>query len=89
MDNWILFCEENKIEYFKGACDIAISYLVRKTKDLKVINIEGQVFTHCNYLGDPCHRGQIDYNKLISCHNMSLKDFDDFTNLLLENNYFI
>lgn len=89
MDEWIALCNKYKLSHLTCACDVGIAYLVhKKVSGLKTIDIPGLVFSHCNYLGFPCHPHAHDYNKLISCHNMSLNDFDKFTAILTKQRYF-
>jgi hypothetical protein len=90
MEYWFNICKNNNVDYLIPCCDVGIAYLVSLDEiNTEIINIPELVFTHCNYLGIPCHPNQIDYNKLISCHNMTLNDFDNFTMILNQNNYFI
>lgn len=90
VEEWSQICRKYDLKYLYPACDVAISYLIqKKTDNLKIIIIPGLVFTNCNYLGYPCHKNQINYTDLISCHNMSLEDFDNFYTILSNNNYFI
>jgi hypothetical protein len=72
--------------YLKTACDVNIGYLVHKF-NIKTIIISG--FYHCNYLGNPCCKNKFSYSDILSCHSMSLKDFDDFNEILISNNYYI
>lgn len=90
VDSWINICIKNNIQYLIPACDVAIAYLIQQPIiNTNIIKINELSFIYCNYLGYPCHHNQINYKMLISCHNMSLIDFDNFTNLLIKNNYFI
>ena len=90
MNEWILICKKNNIEYLISACDVGIAYLVNlKEISAKTIDVGELVFTHCNFRGYPCHAGKINYETLVSCHNMSLSDFDEFTQILKKNNYFV
>jgi hypothetical protein len=88
--NWIQTCITNNSPQLIPACDVAISYYLQFAEiNTQIIKADGLLFTHCNYKGEPCHKNQIVLQKLISCHLMSLEDFDNFTNILEENNYFI
>jgi hypothetical protein len=87
-DEWIKMCNERHAHFLCDACDCAISYLLQKF-NTQIIDIPGLVFTHCNYQGHPCHLNQIIHSDLVSCHNMSLEDFDSFTLILKNNNYFV
>jgi hypothetical protein len=90
VDDWILLCKENCNEYLIPACDVGIAYLINLQEiNAKTIHCGDFIFTYCNYKGFPCHVNKICMNNLISCHNMSLNDFDEFTNILINNNYFL
>jgi len=72
------------IAYFLSFPDINSEVI--KTNDLS--------FTNCNYKGlcygyYNCHSREIKVEDIISCHNMSMTDFDDFTKILEDHNYFI
>jgi hypothetical protein len=72
------------------ACDFAISYfLQQENMNVEIIKADDLVFTHCNYLGHPCHQNQIDLKKLVSCHCMSPEDYANYTKLLHDNNFFL
>lgn len=64
------------------ACDVAMGYLA-KIVQANTISLQG--FYHCNYKGYPCHINQFKYDDIISCHLMTLQDFDDFTEILQKN----
>jgi hypothetical protein len=88
MDNWKIVCERNNVvETLYPACDVAISYYLQTRTNMNIVKVDG--FSHCNYVGHPCHPGQIDITKIISCHLMSLEDFEMFTQILKNNNYFL
>ena len=90
VDEWVQLCINNNIQYLIPACDVGIAYIVNlKEIESKTIYTDEFTFIHCNFRGYPCHCGKINVKNLISCHNMSLHDFDEFTNILKNNNYFI
>jgi len=90
MKDWINVCINSNEINLIPACDVAISYYLQlDNKDTKIIKTNDLSFTFCNYKGYPCHINQIDITKIISCHLMSLDDFDEFTQILIDNNYFI
>ena len=87
---WIKICNENDINRLIPACDVGIAYLVNLEEiSSKTIDCGELLFTYCNFRGNPCHPNKINVANLIACHNMSLNDFDEFTAILKENNYFI
>ncbi len=89
MDEWLRICREYNLKNLEPACDVGIAYLVQLPEiNSEIIKSTEFEFTHCNYLGIPCHIRRVDYTKLISCHLMSLMDFDIFTQFLERNNYF-
>lgn len=61
------------------ACDVGMGYIAHKL-DILVIKMLG--FYHCNHKGHPCHINQVRYEDIISCHCMSLEDFDEFSEIL-------
>lgn len=91
MTAWI----ETTIQYgvFKDlhwASDVAIAYYLQQGMfDVHIIKMDDLSFIHCNYLGIPCHTGEVDMSKIIACHCMSGKDFNDFTEILKNNSYFV
>jgi len=90
MSNWIYICNNISKKELISACDVAISYYLQENNfDVEIIKTEDLSFIHCNYLGYPCHINQIDITKIITCHLMSINDFNVFTKILESNNYFI
>jgi len=95
---WNEICiESNKIDLVP-ASDVALSYYLQNIvgDNLKIIENKQQFFG-CNYKGIVHHKGTghflccnniINLKTLISCHCMTSTDFDEFTNILEENNYF-
>jgi hypothetical protein len=59
-------------------CDVCLCYFLKKN-NCEFIK-ENTLFFGCGYLGYPCHIGY--KPNIISCHNMSLLDFDNYTKLL-------
>jgi hypothetical protein len=89
VDDWLLICKNNNLPHLEGACDVSIAYYLQKHySDINIIKANEYEFNHCNYMGLPCHISRVRINDIISCHNMSLSDFDNFNNILLQNNYF-
>lgn len=62
------------------ACDLALCYYL-KIHDCNLIK-DDESFFHCNHKGFPCHPGRNLGINIVACHNMSLSDFDDYTNIL-------
>jgi hypothetical protein len=90
MKEWPGICINNKSENLIAACDVGISYYLQlDNMNTKIIKTNDLSFIHCNYKGVPCHINEIDIKTIISCHSMSLNDFDEFTKLLIENDFFI
>lgn len=86
MDDWTLFCKKHNREDMIPSCDIAIAYYLSNI-DCKKIEIDG--FYHCNHKGSPCHKDQVNYQDIVSCHSMSPNDFQEWTYLLETNNYYL
>jgi hypothetical protein len=89
VESWIHICRVNNIEQLIPSCDVAISYFLQKHVFPEIIKTDGLSFIHCNHRGTPCHIGEIIMKDIISCHSMSLFDFDDFYNILSKNNHFM
>jgi hypothetical protein len=85
----IIYCLNN-ICYLKDSCDVLIAYYARSFHI-----IENQAFVSYNHKGYcynntfNCCAGKLKVNELISCHNMTLSDFDEYHKLLQDNNYYI
>ena len=89
MEDWIRVCSTNNVNYLINACDVGIAYYLDQP-ELKATFVDGgEAFISCNYRGNPCCLNKIDMTKIISCHLMSLQDFQDFTQILEGNNYFM
>ena len=88
-EKWIEICNSNDLEYLLPSCDVGISYFLQNLVEHRVVKTEDLSFLHCNHRGAPCHNGQINMSNIISCHNMSLSDFDEFYNILLNNNFYL
>ena len=87
MNLWKSVCNRSNHQDLITACDVAAGYLVQMSDIHSTIKKE-KGFYHCNYKGYPCHINKFIYRDIISCHNMSLDDFDMFNNILLDNNFF-
>jgi len=89
MSDWINICIQNNIQHLIPACDVAVSYYVQQ-ENIKatIIYADDLTFLTCNYLGYPCHLHKVNIQSIIACHNMSIDDFYNYTQILQENNYF-
>lgn len=88
-EKWIDVCRNNNVETLYSCCDVAISYFLQVYVNATLVKTHGLSFIHCNYKGHPCHFGQVNMSEIVSCHNMSLQDFDDFYDILQKNHFFI
>ena len=88
--DWLRICYTNNKNDLYGACDVSISYYLQ-TLNIRprVITFDGLQFTHCNYMGFPCHVGETDITELMSCHLMSAIDFELYTEILLMNDFYV
>lgn len=88
---WIQLCiDQNIVRDLAGASDVAIACLIQiPNVNSTIVKVDDMSFLHCNYKGFPCHINHVDVKNIISCHNMSLGDFDCFTKILEDNNYFV
>jgi len=89
-DDWNELCSKNNYYYYLGACDLAIAYYLQHP-DIQstVIKADDCLFNGCNYKGNPCHSDVIHTKNIITCHFMSLEDFDEFNKILKLNNYYV
>jgi hypothetical protein len=87
---WEKICTVYKLDNLKAACDVLIAYYLKNSQIIK-----DQSFIHCNHKGYCCNNiykccsGKFDIKNIISCHSMTLTDFDEYTKLLQDNNYFL
>jgi len=89
---WEDICNSNYVHYLKVACDVLIGYYVKDIKDIEIIK-KNKCFKGCNHKGYANNNtfkccNIVNINELISCHYMTLSDFDEFYSILEENNYF-
>jgi hypothetical protein len=93
VEDWLRICSENAANDphdLTGACDVSISFYLQQTNITAQLVIDDELrFLNCNYMGSPCHPGQTDHSKIISCHLMSDMDFAAFTAILKQNNFFV
>ena len=93
MKTWKNICDNNNSSYLYPACDVCIGYYVELLELKTIINNDG--FVSCNYRGfydsnrQRCCGENIKIENIITCHFMSLQDFDYFYKILNQNNYFI
>jgi hypothetical protein len=91
---WERLCIDNNVSDLIVACDVCISYYLQINNFMLVSDItrNDELFFACNYKGlydgKICCGERVDMRKLIACHFMSLDDFNDFTILLKNNNYY-
>ena len=90
-NNWINICNNSNNTYLIDSCDVQIAYNLKN--NIEFIK-DNESFYSCNYKGfssdnNICCASKIKIDKIISCHNMSLSDFDEFTILLENNNYYL
>jgi hypothetical protein len=86
---WIQLCDEQHIDSLRPACDVAIAYYLQQPHHQVHVLKADEEFINCNYLGWPCHMGQIHLHKLLVCHLMDAPSCHAFTQLLEANNYFL
>ena len=80
--NWESICNKNNIPGLIDCCDVALPFFIyRHIKDYKIYSIYDG-FYRCNYKGfvhgKECCTKKIDTRKIITCHFMSLDDFDEY-----------
>jgi len=77
-------------EYLTPACDVALCYFAQNLR-FKMVKLPDVVFRACNHKGFPCHQGSIfeKVDMIASCHLMTTNDFDEFTDILEKNQFFV
>ena len=89
MENWINLCNEHD-PYFISACDVAISYYLQQPNiNVKIVHAPHLSFLYCNHIGYPCHKSEVNVANIISCHFMDPWHFNNFTEILNNNNYYV
>lgn len=86
---WFHLCRENHVEPLQPACDVAIGYYLQQPNSPVHVLKADEEFINCNFLGWPCHPGQIQLSKLLVCHLMDADACVAFTQLLEANHYFL
>lgn len=86
---YIDICNKLELTYLIPACDVAIAHILKKP-EINSDVICNENFKHCNYkqTADGCGCNKVKISDLISCHNNTLNDFDEYTKILNENNHF-
>jgi hypothetical protein len=98
-DVWLSNCNQTNTKQFDPACDVCLSFYIHclggkfiqyfhrfyECNHIGIINIS-KLFGY-NRIYHCCH-DHIHCSNIISCHNMSLNDFDNFTTILRENDWF-
>ena len=95
VDNWLDICKtKNADQALYTASDVALAYYVQQPTVAAFVFHQPNMFMGCNHRGImygyyPCHKDSIDIRRIITVHSMSLADFDEFTAILKENDYFL
>ena len=93
-NEWINICHDNHVDYLVTACDVLMGYIVKDIENIEIIE-KRHSFKGCNHKGYAynntlaCCVDKINISDIISCHYMTLQDFDEFTSILGNNNYFM
>lgn len=89
LKEWTNICETSRNGGLITACDVAMGYFAQTQEiNSKIIKVE-KGFYHCNYNGNPCCQNKFKPSEIISCHKMSLKNFEEFNEMLLNNMFYI
>lgn len=94
VNTWERVCIDNNVSYLTVACDTCISYYLQINNFMLINDItrNDDLFFACNYKGyhgdKICCGEKVNIKKIIACHYMSLEDFDNFTTILENNNYY-
>ena len=85
MENWIYICSLNKNIDLKNACDVSIACLA---KDINADFIQVSGINNIQHFKSDFEVIK-KTNPVFTCGNLSLEQFDEYTELLKENNYFL
>ena len=90
VERWVDVCVQWGELHRVPACDLAIGYFLQTSiDDVNIIKAEQYSFLGCNYIGFPCHQGQVRIDNIITCHSMTLQDCDNFYSILQDNHFFM
>jgi beta-1,4-mannosyl-glycoprotein beta-1,4-N-acetylglucosaminyltransferase len=89
LNEWKSVCKNAREYLIPESCDVTISYFLQNKLqgNLDIIK-DNNIFFGCNYKGICCSKIR-QINNIMTCHNMKLTDFDDYTNLLETNDFFL
>jgi hypothetical protein len=84
-EEWMWMCVETDYNTYIAACDLSLCYFLKR-KGITFLNVSNRFFD-CNYMGYyrnlcECCAKTVDISTMISCHNMSLQNFDELENIL-------
>jgi glycosyl transferase family 25 len=97
--DWKKLCKYTNNDWLINAWDVTLAYylqisdyninatLIKKKDGFFGCNYQG--YNHNYYHGFKCCGHNVQMNKIMVCRNMLLSDFDNFSQKLKENNYFI
>jgi hypothetical protein len=79
-EEWMWICFENGYNTYSAACDLSLCYFLKRY-GIIFVNVVNRFF-NCNYLGyypdnSECCAKMVDIKTMISCHHMSLENFDE------------
>ena len=86
-EEWMWLCAENNYNTYIAACDLSLCYFLKR-HGIIFLNVCNRFFD-CNYMGyyrngSACCAKTVDIQTMISCHNMTLKNFDELEKILLK-----
>jgi hypothetical protein len=78
-EEWMWLCAENHYNTYIAACDLSLCYFLKKMR-IHFMNVSNRFF-NCNYLGyyqdsSACCEKNVNIKTMISCHHMTMSDFD-------------
>jgi hypothetical protein len=78
-EEWMWLCVDNGYNTYIAACDLSLCYFLKR-QGIIFFNVVNRFF-NCNYLGyypnsSECCAKTVDLRTMISCHNMTLENFD-------------
>ena len=94
-NDWKYYLHENNSNWLTTACDVEISYYLQKNIPHLQIIVNDEAFVACDHNGlfnnamSVCCGDRVKKENIVSCHRMTSQSFDEFTQLLQTNNYYL
>ena len=90
-EEWKQLCISKNVNELIPACDVLLGYYINKFNYEIIKNNNFYACNHKGYMYNNfnCCADNINIENIIACHYMLLNDFDEYTTILQDNNYFL